>query len=65
MIEGRLSTLVQPCCMSWLLQRHGSVSDFCPSGLGSIPSRDIGDKHFSPVTIAFEKKLNSQIFVTM
>ena len=52
MVERSLSTLVQqvvqPCCirMSWLLQRHGRVSDLGPSGLGSIPSRGIADKHF-------------------
>ena len=46
MVECSLSTLVQPCCMSRLLQRHGRVSDFGPGGLGSIPNQGLGDLHF-------------------
>ena len=46
MVGRSLSTLVQPCCMSQLLQRHGRVSDFGPGGLGSIIIRGIGYKHF-------------------
>ena len=37
--RGSLSTLVRPCCLSWLLQRCGKVSEF---GYGR---RGIGDKH--------------------
>ena len=42
-VESSLLTLVQPSCMSWLLQRHGRWSDFGPGGLGLILSRGIGD----------------------
>ena len=46
MVERSLSTLVQPRCMSWLLQRRGRVSNFGPCDLGSIPSWGKGGKLF-------------------
>ena len=42
-VERSLSTLVQPRCMSQLLQRRGRVSYFGAGGLGSVPSRGKGD----------------------
>ena len=43
MVECSLSTLVQPRCMSRLLQQCGRVSGFGPGGLDSVPSRGKDD----------------------
>ena len=61
MVERSLSTLVQPCFMSQLLQQCGRVSDFGPGGLGSISSRGIGDKHFSTLLIETKVKLSLDV----
>ena len=51
MVKRCLSTLVQPRCMSQLLQRCGRVSDFGPGGLGSkIPDSEKVISIFSPAT---------------
>ena len=55
-VERSLSTLVHPLCMSLLLQLCGRVSNFRSCSPGLIPSRDKGDKHFSPVTLGTQRK---------
>ena len=50
-VERSLSTLVQPRCMSQLLQGRNRVSDFGPGRLGSkIPAGEKVISIFSPVT---------------
>ena len=56
MAELSLSILVQPRSMSWLLQRHGRVSDFDLGCLGSIPAEAKVFSIFSPVTFGAQCK---------
>ena len=50
MVELSLSTLVQPRCMSWLLQRRGRVSNLDPAAWVRFPAGEKVISIFSPVT---------------
>ena len=64
MVERSLSTRVQPCCMSQLLKRRGTISDFGAGGLllDPQPGHRMMIRIFSPVTLNSLNRDKGQAF---